>query len=359
LQLSLTGGCLLAMKKLNLKRYFDRVVLVNLKRRTDRLIQVRAALQQCDWPFRNPQVFAAIDGRVVPPPKKYADGASAWGCLCSHRQLLKQAIDDGINRLLVLEDDVCFIDGFRERVEQFLHEVPDDWDQLMLGGTHINLNGKPTLVKPGVYRVTDCERTHCYAVRGKYMHKLYERWMGGGKYNALVHCDYIMGRDPELQAAHKVYAPEYFLVGQERGLSDNFRLVAPRQFWNPPGPDLMVINLHGSQPLAAALREHGWYTGNRRNRKTDIEVKLLEIFNETTKNSNERRDRLEQWIKGMQWQLAFEPDLICTVWHPEATPELVKSASYWPVYEVTANTVKEALKQIPRKLRRPCLTVYA
>ncbi len=72
------------------------------------------------------------------------------------------------------------------------------------------------LVKEGIIRCTDCERTHCYAIRGEFMRKLSRRWLGGGKFNGSRHCDWIMGRDPEMQLSHKVYAPEFFLVGQDR-----------------------------------------------------------------------------------------------------------------------------------------------
>ena len=150
-----------------------------------------------------------------------------------------------------------------------------------------------------------------------------------------------------------------FLVGQERSFSDNFQTVVPRQFWNPPGPDLSVINLHGSQPLAAALREHGWYTGNRRDDTDDIDKSLRELFQKTENNPAARVQELRQWIMRRQWEVGGDTDLICTIWHPQATPKLVKAASVWPVYEVTAKTVKEALSQIPRKLRKPCLFEFA
>jgi len=343
-----------------LKHFFDRVVLINLKRRPDRLAQAKEALSQCKWPFRQPIVFAAVDGNLNPPPRKFKDGVGAWGCTCSHQEVLAQATRDGINSILILEDDVCFSDDFRSGVEEFLQSVPDDWDGLMLGGEHsMFFKSKPTLVRPGLYRCGACERTHCYAVRGKYMHMLCRRLRGGGKFNGSVINDYIMARDPELQLAHKIYAPEYFLAGQERSMSDHLGGVLPRQFWNPPGPELSVINLHCAQPLAAALRSHGWFTGNNRDNNSDIEKRLLEIFLETKKNRVARLNKLREWIKGMQWQVGYDPDFICTVWHPEASPQLVKDASLWRVYEVTANTVNEALKQIPQKLKRPVLSVFS
>jgi hypothetical protein len=346
------------MKKLNLLTFFDRVVLIGLRRRPDRLAQAAEALRRCDWPFRQPEYFPAVDGLLSPPPAYFKHGHSAWGCLCSHRRVLGRAIRDGINRLLILEDDVCFVDGFRNRVEKFLQAVPDDWDGLMLGGEHIHGYDRPTLVKPGIYRCACCQRTHCYAVRGKYLRKLYQRLRGGGKFKGNHHCDCIMGEDPELQPAHKVYAPAHFLAGQERSRSDNFAKIFPRQFWNPPPPGLSVINLHAPQPLAAALREHGWYTGMQLDLKNQRDIPLSKCFRQTKWNPPERVKRLREWIKSMQWLVGHDPDFVCTIWHPKATPKLIEAASLWPVCEVTAKTVKDALRQVPRKLRRPVLSVF-
>jgi len=213
--------------------------------------------------------------------------------------------------------------------------------------------GKPTVVKPGVVRCFDCERTHCYAVRGEFSGKLVESWSGGGRFNGSVHCDWIMGRDPNLQRKHKVYAPELFLVGQEGRKSDVNGRVTPKAFWNPPSPRLTVINLDAPQPVVAALREYGFHTGYDRDLVSDLDNGLKRILDEKDGKSSERETRLRDWIKVIQWEVASDPRLICTVWHPRADKGLVKAASPWPVHEVTANSVRAALKQLPSELRRP------
>ena len=181
---------------MDIKHYFDRVMLINLKRRPDRLKAVTAALRGCDWPFKWPTIFSAVDGNAIPCPNGWQSEGGAWGCMRSHQQIFEKAMMDGVKSLLILEDDVCFTSSFRKKAEDFLINVPEDWDQLMFGGEHVNTNGLPTLVKPRIYRCTDCERTHCYAIRGEFLRKLYRRWISGGDYDGEVHCDWIMGRDP-------------------------------------------------------------------------------------------------------------------------------------------------------------------
>jgi len=337
-------------KKFDLKGYFDRVVLINLKRRPDRLAQVTKALRECQWPFKQPEIFEAVDGLDLPPPSGWKRGLGAWGCLKSHQQVMRKAIADGVKSLLILEDDVCFADDFRMDVEKFLRRVPADWDQLMLGGQHFaKYHGKPKLVKPGVYRCPDCERRHCYATRREFMVKLCKRWQGGGKFKGNANGDHIMGRDPEMQLAHKVYAPQFFLAGQEANQSDISGTLLPRKFWNPPGPGLSVINLHAPRSVAAALLGHGFYTGYFVPGET-LGSKLEKVFNETENDPAVREQKLRSWIKLMQWEICGDANFVCTVWHPEATPKLVKAASLWTVYEVHAKGVRDALKQLPRKL---------
>ncbi len=344
---------------MNFERYFDRVLLINLKRRPDRLAKALDALKNCRWPFQWPEIFPAIDGSVVPCPSTWKSGGGAWGCMKSHQAILERAISDGVSNVLVLEDDLCFIDDFTTKVQHFLSLVPDDWDQLMLGGQHINLGVSPTLVKPGVLRCADCERTHCYAVRGEYMERLYLAWTRGGKFDASMHCDWIMGRDPKLQRAHKVYAPDPFLVGQDRNQSDINGRHQPRKLWSTPKDSALVINLHAPPAVVSSLREYGIHTGCDREPDQDFDRGLLKVFSETQPDSDAQRTRLSDWITENQWEVASDPRLICTVWHPRATAELVKSASKWPVIEVTADSVAAALKQLPPELRRPHISLIA
>jgi len=57
--------------------------------------------------------------------------------------------------------------------------------------------------------------------------------------------------------------------------------------------------------------------------------------------------------------VASDPFLICTIWHPEATLDLVEQASGGPVYELLANSTAEALAQLPDCLRRPARPLLA
>lgn len=56
--------------------FFERVYVINLKRRPDRLRTCLARLQRHGWPFKPPQVYAAIRW-VCPPSSRRAAGPTA------------------------------------------------------------------------------------------------------------------------------------------------------------------------------------------------------------------------------------------------------------------------------------------
>lgn len=198
---------------------FDRAVIINLDSRPD----LSAAWKSEPWPFKQPDVFSAIDGQQHPEGRAWGAGSGAWGCRKSHLRVLSQALSDHVGRLLILEGDATLAPDFGERIKTFLAAVPADWDCLMLGGQH--RHGRPDPVAPGVVRCRNCQRTHAYLIRGTCLKSLYNLWarMTTG------HIDHLAG---EWQPAWKVYAPEPFLIGQRAARSDITHRPEGTRFWS-------------------------------------------------------------------------------------------------------------------------------
>jgi GR25 family glycosyltransferase involved in LPS biosynthesis len=193
---------------MDLQSAFDRVVVVNLARRPERMERFWNLLG--DWPFQRPRRFEAVDGLASPPPPTWDKGPGAWGCLLSHRAVLERAIGDRVNSILVLEDDAYPVPGFSRLAGEFLERVPNDWDCLMLGAEHLE---RPISVGPGVVRCVASNRTHAFALRGRFMKVLLEFWTN----TANDHCDVVMA---SLMRHFSVYSPDPLLIGQNAGESD-------------------------------------------------------------------------------------------------------------------------------------------
>lgn len=313
------------------REYFDRVVVINLARRPDRLASFREQLGRYAWPFRAPEVFEAIDGGAVPVPVGWTMGGGAWGCLQSHRQVLERAIQDGVKCLLVLEDDLCMRSTFLPEISAFLANVPDDWDQLMLGGQHIQAARR---VRPGVVKCSNCQRTHAYAIRGRMLRDLYATWCSSG---TATHCDHIMG---PMQGRYNVYAPDPFVFGQDRSTSDISGAANPAKFWQPPTGEEVVLLLRCPRAVVAQLRDYGIHTGYDRDPVTDIDRGLTALF------AGYDDTKLRKWVGDLQWECASQEGVTLGVWHPDATIQQLRRCWTGRAAEIRAETVEEAVAQI-------------
>ena len=262
----------------NLK--FSRVVLVNLDRRTDRMKRVYEQFDGIEWPFPKPQRVRAIDGKIVQPPPWWKAGPGAWGCMMSHLRALEDAMMDGCESILLLEDDMLFLPNFEERLEEFAKELPPTWDGVYLGGQHLHGNRvPPVLLSEHVLRCRNVNRTHAWGFRGKYMLAAYQHITDflsiptrSGK--AQHHIDHQIGLLHE-KMQHEVYAPVEWLIGQDGDFSDVCEKKLEVKEWQPEKisktfepqnlPFVAVIGLHrsGSSCLAGCLHKLGVHMGDK------------------------------------------------------------------------------------------------
>lgn len=258
---------------LSLYDFFDRVVVVNLDRRPDRMDRLRRHLAEIDWPFRYPERFRGIDGRMVKPPRWWRVGGGAWGCHQSHVRIIEQALMDDLDSILILEDDAFFEPDIRERAQAFLSSVPDDWQQIYLGGQHLFQRRQPPIkVNDEVVRPFNVNRTHAFALHRRGMRPVY-RWLT----DYVEHSEHPRHHvDHRLGALHgtgeiKVYAPDRWLAGQFESHSNIKGQVMPTRLWNghrvldQSAPFVAVIGLHrsGSSCLAGVLHKLGVHMGDK------------------------------------------------------------------------------------------------
>lgn len=320
--------------------FFERVVVINLDRRRDRLGAMRAKL--ADVPdLAHWERVRAVHGDTVGVPSYYTAGGGAWGCLRSHCRVLEDALLDGVETLLVLEDDARFCPNFSTRLREFMAKVPPDWDGLMLGGQN---HGPPPekTGTPGVLRSANTQRTHAYAVRGgEPMKALLRLWT-----TAKGHIDHILGR---WQGRFDVYEPEEFLVGQDEGQSDIFGRGLEIRYWSTPAPVPATAPLYflkADRPVAERLRQYGLHYGYDLDPETGRDRGLVSI-----EAGGWPPDRLVAWADLIAAEAA-EAGGVPALWHvPAPNPKFIAAKIGRPVREVEAETAETAVALIPELVR--------
>ena len=143
--------------KQTLNDYFDKIYCINLDKREDRWIECVKEFKKQNI---NVERISGIDGNPDKIISNLTDGAI--GCTLSHLQVVAISHLRGLENILILEDDVEFIENINSKFNEYINQVPKDWGLLYFGGNH---NNEPLVkVNENVSLVTNTYTTHAYAV---------------------------------------------------------------------------------------------------------------------------------------------------------------------------------------------------
>jgi GR25 family glycosyltransferase involved in LPS biosynthesis len=123
--------------------------------------------------------------------------------------VVREARRSGAANVLIFEDDVVFDDRLNVLFDGVSDQVPDDWDMLLLGGSHWL---PPERLSDNVCRVTATVATHAYALK----HTIYDEFIRINSSSAVpVDCNNTV-----LQNVFRCYCFSPILAWQEDGYSD-------------------------------------------------------------------------------------------------------------------------------------------
>jgi glycosyl transferase, family 25 len=158
--------------------YFDKIVYLNLDRRTDRRKIMEDQFTKLGWSVDR---ISAVDGNPMGwKPTHWAgrpesvDGG--MGCTASHLSALEYAKGNNADKILILEDDCILDDKINQKFESLIKEVPADWDLLYFGGVHETRGGKfiPEKLSKNILKIKRTLCLHCYAVNSTMYDKVKE-----------------------------------------------------------------------------------------------------------------------------------------------------------------------------------------
>jgi GR25 family glycosyltransferase involved in LPS biosynthesis len=134
------------------------IFYINLEHRVDRRQHVEEEL-----------IKIGLQGYIRFNAIKIENGA--LGCSMSHLKCLQIAKENGWPHVLIVEDDILFLekDLFINQINNFFKNHVDDWDTLLISGNNIPPYERldDTCVK-----VTTCQTTTGYLVKSHYYDKL-------------------------------------------------------------------------------------------------------------------------------------------------------------------------------------------
>ena len=139
---------------MKLNEFFDRIVVINLDRRQDRLKELKKQTKSLGVDFVR---FSAVDAKAF-------GISNVAACANSHRQVLEAAKADGVQRLLVLEDDADFMPGFAAEFDKLVARLPEGWQLFYLGS---NTFLPVDIGIEGLRKTDGSLTTHAYGVKAE------------------------------------------------------------------------------------------------------------------------------------------------------------------------------------------------
>ena len=184
------------------------IFYINLDRRTDRKEYIEQQLKMLNWQATRFPAILHKNGSI--------------GCSLSHLTLLKYARNNNLDHILILEDDVTFLNpaSFLNSLNNFLLNHKD-FDVLLLAGNNMGVyqNIDETCVK-----VTHCQTTTAYLVKKHYYDILIHNYEKGIQLFSLYpYKKYTFAIDQHwclLQKIHKWYLLTPLTIIQRPDISD-------------------------------------------------------------------------------------------------------------------------------------------
>ena len=198
----------------------DAVYVINLDRATTRMQYMAQELGREGLDFVR---FSAVDGHKVAKSSlrgtdidrtcTVACTPGVIGCALSHLDVWRLCAREGHGAALIMEDDVVMYPNFKERLDQALSAVPEDYDVLLLGhhradgtttgGIMASVARKPRRVNDTIVVPPMFYGMHCYVVSSK-----------GARILAQMQVAYQIDIQIALDTRIKLYATSSNLVKQ-------------------------------------------------------------------------------------------------------------------------------------------------
>jgi GR25 family glycosyltransferase involved in LPS biosynthesis len=161
-----------------INKLFDKTYLINLDRRTDRLIEVNKLTEKFDFEFTR---VSAVDGESLVEGENGVPvftedqltylrfNKSSYALNLTMISILKEAVKKKYKNILICEDDLRFKDNYFEVFSTLKTDMPFDYDLFYFGCTHL-VPFKYYNYNVGIVR--EVNACHCFGINSSIFQKL-------------------------------------------------------------------------------------------------------------------------------------------------------------------------------------------
>jgi GR25 family glycosyltransferase involved in LPS biosynthesis len=159
---------------MKITEFFNKTFCINLERRSDRWDECLSEFDK--YGITNVDRFIAVDGKNLDQSLSGFMTPSRTALVLTNIQIIEEAIKNGYETILILEDDVEF-DPQVVEMDSYFDLLPDDWDMLYFGGNHNTHVGStpPNIINEKVCKLHNTYSTHCVAINKKAFQKVLDR----------------------------------------------------------------------------------------------------------------------------------------------------------------------------------------
>lgn len=140
--------------------YFDKVYLINLDRRPDRLENFKKEVEK--YNLGEFERIPAVDGTLLDTSKYNSRLKSGeLGLLLTNKIIFEDAVKNNYDKILIVEDDCCFTDEIKN-FDELITYLPEDWDMFYMGGNHNTHVGQrpPDKINEKIVKLHNTYSTH-------------------------------------------------------------------------------------------------------------------------------------------------------------------------------------------------------
>ena len=147
---------------MKLNNLSNSIYVINLKERLDRKEHVEYELKKIDC--ENYILFEGVNGKSVENPTRMPSGM--FGLIKTYLNMYNDWKKNPQENILIIEDDCVFVDGFNKKLEEYISNVPNDWDMLYFGANHNYHMGEKTItINEKCIKLNNSYSAHCVLIK--------------------------------------------------------------------------------------------------------------------------------------------------------------------------------------------------